>query len=187
MSRKPGCFEPFIQDADSSEDEKEDDNDDLAGSIGELGSQYDRDEIDLYADIKIEMEIEIEHEIYRQKPEKPIRGAEPRISFSRTRKLPRYCLPKHTVDQIREFEDQNVLYASEALLQDRAASNPGVLAGVAEIFKTSSGCEIHTQLWPGTKPSYNFSAYRCSNMVEPRGDTTRTVKSREAEGSLDPE
>ncbi|RYP09331.1 hypothetical protein DL764_001378 [Monosporascus ibericus] len=63
---------------------------------------------------------------------------------------------------------------------------PGALAGIAGIFETSSSCEIHTLLYSGTKSNYNFSAYRCSNMVELVSEAIHTVEFREAEGSLDP-
>ncbi|RYP24328.1 hypothetical protein DL765_000592 [Monosporascus sp. GIB2] len=47
-------------------------------------------------------------------------------------------VPRHTEDQICEPEDQNALYTSGALLQDRAASDPGVFADVAEVFETAA-------------------------------------------------
>lgn len=185
-TRRSGCFEPFMGDeAFSGYDsgfEGEGDDDPYA-LADELYSKHSLAWKNFATDAKFD------HAVVHQQKRQQMNLEEdrqPRPHFGRTRKLPRLCLPKPTQEQISRYEDEIAEYGGTNLLHDRAEQDLGVYPGVAQIFEAISSCEIHTLLSTGTRPNYNFTAYRCSNMGYPATEAKRTVEWREAEGSLDP-
>ncbi|KAI2464719.1 putative amidoligase enzyme-domain-containing protein [Annulohypoxylon bovei var. microspora] len=161
-TREPGHFEPFFM-KDPNENIRVEDNEALAPSSN--GSFYDDN---LGVDIRVE-------KYMVRKGSKDVTPTPPYVS-KRNRKTPRFAYPVYDPEKI----DKNAV----AGLEEKAAGDIGVFAGVREIFSSRSSCVIEWLLGAGERPNYNLNVYACWNL-EDRGTRPGTIEFREAAGTID--
>ncbi|KAL7629670.1 hypothetical protein AAE478_001193 [Parahypoxylon ruwenzoriense] len=105
----------------------------------------------------------------------------------RTRTIPRIKNPHYTVEQLEKFALNLEPYGGDGLEFGEGSCrvpDPGVFAGVRQLYECSSSCDIAAHMEPGSRGFINFDNYSCMELTIPTG--SRTVEFRGAEGTLGP-
>ncbi|KAF3066526.1 3 beta-hydroxysteroid dehydrogenase type 7 [Daldinia childiae] len=110
------------------------------------------------------------------KPSKPVR----------TRNIPRIARTRYTDEQLEDINEKTRDWGCSGLEVDgpnsHRAPDPGVFAGVQQIYQSVSSCEIAHLMYPRGGAMVNFRHYACDSFMH--RNSGRTIEFRGAEGSL---
>ncbi|KAI2776176.1 hypothetical protein F4815DRAFT_364346 [Daldinia loculata] len=110
------------------------------------------------------------------KPSKPVR----------TRNIPRIVRPRYTNEQLEDITEKVRDFGCSGLEMEgprsHRAPDPGVFAGVQQIYQSASSCEIAHLMYPRGGAMVNFRHYACDSFVY--RNSGRTIEFRGAEGNL---
>ncbi|KAI0135014.1 hypothetical protein F4814DRAFT_6818 [Daldinia grandis] len=129
----------------------------------------------------------------KQEENKPLKASDAPFSQPvepakpvRTRNTPRIIRLRYTNQQLEDISEKMRDFGCAGLEvegpRSHRAPDPGVFAGVQQIYQSASSCEISHLMYPRGGAMVNFQHYACNSFLQAyRG---RTIEFRGAEGNL---
>ncbi|KAI0854174.1 hypothetical protein F5Y00DRAFT_267427 [Daldinia vernicosa] len=163
--RKKSGFEPFQPKPDTKEEEAP--KEEIGANEKTAGEKEEEKKVIKASEDPFSQPIE---------PNKPVR----------TRNIPRIVRPRYTNEQLEDMTEKSRDFGCAGLYfegpRSQRAPDPGVFAGVQQIYQSASSCEIAHLMYPRGASMVNFRHYACDSFL--RHYQGRTIEFRGAEGSL---